>query len=670
MKNRNRHNILLSCMVVMAAWLMGSCDDDIMGGTTVLGFPTDTLVVDATCGETVAVSFNVGYNWNINSDKDWCRINGEDKSLGGKPGEHTVNFVVNDRGNLFADDRASITLYMNGESRVIAYITRRAAKAYEVEVSSNGQVYADGESLIIGAEGKLVLDLSPNFDMDLLKYDCPSWVQMERDGKVLTLSVMDDSMKYVINNANDSLRMTKDSTVHRSFHVQYAGMNPREIRISQQLEEVLVVSYDAKQAFLGAEEYEMPVSFSIVAANDEYEIVSLGYDESCGYYILSEDEGWVTIQDDAHGVVEVSVNEINALLERQQLLMALPQAITDSLGGTAEVLEFLCEEVEGMMELREEAALYRMVEMKQESGAVITIDPEAQWNIRVAVDGKTYCDAIMGDTCDAPMKVAIETLEGYDLVCVSYDSQVGCQLLTVEDSWLDVADDSFGNVEIGFKENVGSERIMHLFALPLPFAEAFGYGTESYFDKLAEVLFWDVDGLLEIKDNVGQFVVAKFVQEADEANAMKVFRTKATGMEVLAVTKETDPEWLAIATAKGVEANKVFRCSLDLSMPYIINPLLPLSVWDTSNADNQDRVEIYAKSGVKYKAGKGAEDHYTEEHGIMEEIEGNYMLVTLSANIKNVTEDGTIEYFMDEDFIIYFIDADTNILKALVITRL
>ena len=55
---------------------------------------------------------------------------------------------------------------------------------------------------------------------------------------------------------------------------------------------------------------------------------------------------------------------------------------------------------------------------------------------------------------------------------------------------------------------------------------------------------------------------------------------------------------------------------------------------------------------------------------IMEEIEGNYMLVTLSANIKNVTEDGTIEYFMDEDFIIYFIDADTNILKALVITRL
>jgi hypothetical protein len=98
--------------------------------------------------------------------------------------------------------------------------------------------------------------------------------------------------------------------------------------------------------------------------------------------------------------------------------------------------------------------------------------------------------------------------------------------------------------------------------------------------------------------------------------------------------------------------------------------LLPLSVWDTSNADNQDRVEIYAKSGVKYKAGKGAEDHYTEEHGIMEEIEGNYMLVTLSANIKNVTEDGTIEYFMDEDFIIYFIDADTNILKALVITRL
>ena len=131
----NRVNILLSCLVALTTWCFTACDDP-MGGDTVpaLGFPTDTLVVDALPGDTVSVSFEVGYNWKLNSDREWCRVNGEDKSFGGKAGANTVNFVVSDLGNLFEDDEATITLHMNNEKRVIAIITRRSTKDYDVQV--------------------------------------------------------------------------------------------------------------------------------------------------------------------------------------------------------------------------------------------------------------------------------------------------------------------------------------------------------------------------------------------------------------------------------------------------------------------------------------------------------------------------------------------------------
>ena len=70
-------------------------------------------------------------------------------------------------------------------------------------------------------------------------------------------------------------------------------------------------------------------------------------------------------------------------------------------------------------------------------------------------------------------------------------------------------------------------------------------------------------------------------------------------------------------------------------------------------------MEVYGKSGKKYVSGK--DEDYKEDHVIMDEIEGsNYMLVTFTANYKNIKE----------DLIIYFVDNDTDYLKALVVTSL
>lgn len=136
------------------------------------------------------------------------------------------------------------------------------------------------------------------------------------------------------------------------------------------------------------------------------------------------------------------------------------------------------------------------------------------------------------------------------------------------------------------------------------------------------------------------------------------------------VAKETSEEWLAIAAEKGVAANKVFHCRLSLDYEYLINPLLPLNLWDTSFEENKDRIEIYGKSGAPYEIGSmtSKDKPFSGEYTMMEDMEGDYMLVQLRANEYAVDPENFVyEFYVKEDFIIYFIDNDTEYLKALVV---
>ena len=90
---KHKVNVLLFCLMALVA--VTSCDETIEGTNEgyVEGFPSDTLIVDVVPGDIVPISINVGYNWRITSDKDWCRVDGF-KSISGKPGKHTVEFVI------------------------------------------------------------------------------------------------------------------------------------------------------------------------------------------------------------------------------------------------------------------------------------------------------------------------------------------------------------------------------------------------------------------------------------------------------------------------------------------------------------------------------------------------------------------------------------------------
>lgn len=660
MKRKNIINILLVCMTMLTAWTFSACDDT-MGGEATLGFPTDTLFVEAVPSDTVDVTFNVGYDWNITSDKEWCRVDGEYKNLRGKAGKNTVKFVISEFGDLFLADTAMITLHMNEDSRVIACIARCATKEYAMEVRDGEKALLDGESIVIGTTGSLKLELDPNFDVDRLKYAFPEWIKMEREGKLITLNVKEESLKYVIDNEEDSLCFYKDNTVRRSFHIEYVGMSPREIRIGSKIESTLVVSLDAKRAYVDDVKCQLPITFTVAALNDKFEIISLAYAKDRGCYVLANVDRWFAV-DSINGNVRLSgVKENTEIEERMAHLLVLPQEIGDSLDGDAAVLGYLCDEVDGVMKLKEDAEQYRLVTIAQDGVANITITPEAQWNVKVASDGKSFVDVIKGDTCFTPMEVEIETHRGYELICATYDATVGYTLIKLEESWLDINDDKQGNVSIGFTENAANERALLLMALPLPIVESLEPESSDYWDNLSRELFEEVDGLNELKMDAEQFVIAKFIQEPNEGNSIKVLKK---GVESIEVTKETDAEWLAIAanpndSLSGVAPNKVFHCSMKLGYSYMINPLIPLEEWGGDGFQEDKRgIEIYDKSGKKYEPGKG--NDYVDDYGIMEDIEGNYMLVTLTADRKKMTE----------EFIIYFIDRERKCLKALVVTLL
>lgn len=669
----SKYSRLYLYLAALVVWGLGACDDT-MEGTSTLGFPTDTLHFVVVPNDTIQVPINVGDDWTLISNRAWCRAEDGLMETEGAGGKHMVPFIISDKGQGFEEDQAEITLRMNNESRVRAYVTRMG-KDYAMQVTGDSSVYVAGQSIRLGTTGKINLNVKANFSTILSS--SPQWLKVTRDKETMSLEVVRDSVRYTINNPQDSLILfNSDTTFRQSFHVHYTGMDSCGLIVSPKIEGALIVSKNAKRCHdENKVAYKSPITFAVEALNDHYKLVSVAYDATQGLAILPSKERWFEVEDDRHGNINLSFAEENKHDARVAYLLALPQAVYNRYETNLE--NFLWGGEANVSELGEEASQYTIVKMSQDGLMNITIDPEARWNLRVAADGKTYEDAIRGEVlvaADEPVKATIETYRGYRLMCASYNPKVGCTIQEVEDSWLDVTDTQQGNVgrnvgevAVRFKANEGDERTLYLFALPLPLVEDWEAESSDFYAKISDELFDKVyaetDSVYEINDYAEQFVIAKFIQDANEANSIKVLKRGTTVIDVVKV-KDADPEseWLGIAAAKGVPADKVFRCSMSLDYKYQIKPFIPFSIWNTGEAENKDRIEVCNKNGDKYVSGKD----YVEEHLMLESTEGDYILVQLIATETEV-EPGVYEYNIKEDFIIYFVDNDINYLKALVV---
>ena len=278
----------------------------------------------------------------------------------------------------------------------------------------------------------------------------------------------------------------------------------------------------------------------------------------------------------------------------------------------------------------------------------VILAPATQWGITVAADGATYRGPSLDGTAQeiaAPMQVAVTALnDAYTLYYAGYDKANGCVLVDAAASWIAVEDDKKGNLSIRFMENVDASRAGYLLVLPGAISE-----TLADTASVADFLFEDSTGIAELKAECEQFLVAEFTQESALSSSFHLI--DGPTFEYLEIALETDEMYVDFAASNGISANNLFKAELEFGHPYILNPMLPLEVWDPS--EENGTISVLNVSTGEYAV--VGEDFLIEP--TMMEAEGEYMLLQFRS-------------YIESDYIIFFVDAQKVYHKALVVTAI
>ena len=274
----------------------------------------------------------------------------------------------------------------------------------------------------------------------------------------------------------------------------------------------------------------------------------------------------------------------------------------------------------------------------------VNLSPASQWALRVATDGLTYKETLYETVYEAPIQTTISVLnDAYTIYQATYNKEQGCTLVAADTTlWYTVTDDEDGHVAISFSENAGSERTGYVFVLPNAISDTF-----TTLDEVSAFLFDNATGLFEVKAECEHFVIAQFVQESALANSFHLI--DGPTFEYLEVALETEEMWIEYAQSMGVTPNNLFKAELEFAHAYILNPMLPLEVWDPST-DNGE-IQVIGISGKQYIAN----EDFLVEPTLMEAEGEDHMLLQFRP-------------YIEEMFIIFFVDANKIAHKALVVT--
>ena len=277
----------------------------------------------------------------------------------------------------------------------------------------------------------------------------------------------------------------------------------------------------------------------------------------------------------------------------------------------------------------------------------VILTPATQWDIVVSVDGTTYKDAMYemsGEIYEAPFTSTIATLnDAYTLYYAIYDKTKGCALVDVDsEQWFAVQDDRKGNLSVTFEANEGEQRVAYVFVLSEMLNDSLNSAGEN---AVAGFLFEEMEGKLEVKTENEKYLVAEFIQENALAGYFSI--QEGTALEDVGFVRETDEQWISLATARGVPANQIFRTRLEFAVWYNVNPKLSAQEWQPDVVGGA-HIELWGKSGQQFVDGYD----YEAEPAMTEDDLYYYMQFRI---------------YLEEEFIIYFVDAQGNNLKALVV---
>lgn len=365
-------NKIILGIAAIVSLLFSACND-VMQGTTTQGFPTDTLTSIVMPGDTVTVTFSVDSDWQLSSDAMWCKVDGLFLDTSGKAGKHSVLFIISNEGQTVDAAKASISLRMGSESRIIALITREGITDAMI-LGSDSINYTHGQTLTIGTSGTQSLMIrKTTFDSNNLYISSnANWFDIVREDSVITLTVKAEYLKYSQHSKVDSICFSDKEIPMMRLNVQYVGIDAQSINIEPSTQWSLRVSADGatyKDAMyeMNQTTYNAPMNVVVTALNDAYTLYRATYDKERGCTLVTPDTVlWFTVADDAMGNISISFIE-NTGSERTGYLFALPNAISDTLATNVEVATYLFDDATGILEVKAECEQYLIAQFIQES---------------------------------------------------------------------------------------------------------------------------------------------------------------------------------------------------------------------------------------------------------------------------------------------------------------
>ena len=359
-------NRLWMALMAMTALLVCSCEEKV---TPV--FPTEVATYAVEPGDEVVVTFDANTDWLLSSDAVWCKTDGFLDAYG-KVGEQRVTFTISADGQTLDADQANIRLRMGDEIRVIAIVTR-AGFTNAVVLGNDSVDYVHNQTLTIASEGVATLAIKDiSFDANNLYISTTAeWLDIQRDGEVLTFTVKEEYLKYTQANATDSICFSNRETPMMRLHVQYTGMDANKIILAPASQWGVTVSADGT-TYRGpsldgaAQEIAAPMQVAVTALNDAYTLYYASYDKANGCVLVDAAASWIAVEDDAKGNLSISFME-NVEAGRSAYLLVLPNAISEALTDVAMVSDYLFENSTGIAELKVECEQYLVAEFTQES---------------------------------------------------------------------------------------------------------------------------------------------------------------------------------------------------------------------------------------------------------------------------------------------------------------
>lgn len=318
---------------------LSGCSDDNAAQKPLEPIFLEPLALQCDVDATQTFDFTADINWKLTSDAIWCKISSDGEffsyDIMGNAGQQNITIKVDDAGQQFVSSTAKLTLVREGQSEILAVVTR-SPKEYKLKVLS-----ADGTELTaidIASNGSLTFDVEANFSFGAIEQ--PEWLENinvkynENSTKAtFTAAVIDEQAPCSTSGTIIFANEGKDVTY--SYDVTYSGMNPEKAEIIGETPWGWSLSADATTFSASNSQSGEALTYS---GSIPYKVNTLNY--NCHYlcFEVIEDDAlqlmdndWIKVEVDTNDPSQVKISgeayPAETEGERTAYVYAIPDAV-------------------------------------------------------------------------------------------------------------------------------------------------------------------------------------------------------------------------------------------------------------------------------------------------------------------------------------------------------